>query len=271
MNFQGLKRASRQCLLDSGIQPRRLTLLFLLCFYALSIPCDCLTYVLEYQINRLSGLSAATLRNRYYLWTSTITVVINVVWVLWAAGYSAFALHLSRGQQVGFMSFPTGFRLFGKVLALAFLQFLYIWLWSILMVIPGIIAAYRYRMALYALLDDPSISASEAINISKRLTYGHKQELFLLDLSYIWYYLLGATAMLPLYLYNYGMLPVPQVWQWFSLVYLSSIVLHIAVEALFRAQVQTTYAHAYNWLLSLDQARRHDPGPRYDSNPGFPQ
>lgn len=76
MNFQGLKRASRQCLLDSGIQPRRLTLLFLLCFYALSIPCDCLTYVLEYQINRLSGLSAATLRNRYYLWTSTITVVI---------------------------------------------------------------------------------------------------------------------------------------------------------------------------------------------------
>ena len=58
-------------------------------------------------------------------------------------------------------------------------------LWSLLFVIPGIIAAYRYRMALYLLLDHPEMSVMQCIQESKRMMKGHKGELFVMDLSFL--------------------------------------------------------------------------------------
>ena len=58
-------------------------------------------------------------------------------------------------------------------------------LWSMLFVIPGLIAAYRYRFAYYNILTDGSLSASEAIALSCRQTAGMKMDLFVLDLSFI--------------------------------------------------------------------------------------
>ena len=58
-------------------------------------------------------------------------------------------------------------------------------LWSLLLFIPGIIAAYRYRFAYYNILTDGSLSASEAIALSCRQTAGMKMDLFVLDLSFI--------------------------------------------------------------------------------------
>ena len=60
-----------------------------------------------------------------------------------------------------------------------------VFLWSLLLFIPGIIAAYRYRFAYYNILTDGSLSASEAIALSSRQTAGMKMDLFVLDLSFI--------------------------------------------------------------------------------------
>ena len=60
-----------------------------------------------------------------------------------------------------------------------------VFLWSLLLFIPGIIAAYRYRFAYYNILTDGSLSASEAIALSCRQTAGMKMDLFVLDLSFI--------------------------------------------------------------------------------------
>ena len=60
-----------------------------------------------------------------------------------------------------------------------------VFLWSLLLFIPGIIAAYRYRFAYYNILTDGSLSASEAIALSSRQTVGMKMDLFVLDLSFI--------------------------------------------------------------------------------------
>ena len=61
-----------------------------------------------------------------------------------------------------------------------------------LFVIPGIIAAYRYRFALFNLYENPEISAFQALDMSKRQTAGYKAQLFLLDFSYIGWLLLAA-------------------------------------------------------------------------------
>lgn len=67
-------------------------------------------------------------------------------------------------------------------------------LWSLLFVIPGIIKAYSYSMAMYILAENPEIGALEAINRSKAMMDGHKMELFVLNLSFIGWYLLCAVT-----------------------------------------------------------------------------
>lgn len=75
-----------------------------------------------------------------------------------------------------------------------FLKNLYIFLWSLLLVIPGIIKFYAYRMVQYIMADNPEMDANEAITLSRKMMDGEKWNAFVLDLSFIGWYLLGALA-----------------------------------------------------------------------------
>jgi hypothetical protein len=68
-------------------------------------------------------------------------------------------------------------------------------LWFLLLIIPGIIKAYAYRMVPYILADNPNIGAKKAIELSNEMSDGHKFNMFVLDLSFIGWYLLGALAL----------------------------------------------------------------------------
>lgn len=74
------------------------------------------------------------------------------------------------------------------------LQSVFIFLWSLLFLIPGIIKFYSYAMSLYLVADNPQISATEAITQSRKMMDGHKMELFTLHLSYILWFLLGILT-----------------------------------------------------------------------------
>lgn len=65
-------------------------------------------------------------------------------------------------------------------------------LWFLLLIVPGIIKSYEYRMVSYLLVEDPNLTSGEAIEISRNLTDGHKWDMFVLDLSFLGWYLLGA-------------------------------------------------------------------------------
>jgi uncharacterized membrane protein len=71
----------------------------------------------------------------------------------------------------------------------------YIFLWSLLLIIPGIIKSYAYRMVPYILADNPNIGVEEAITLSNNMTRGYKFDMFVLDLSFIGWYLLGTLAL----------------------------------------------------------------------------
>lgn len=64
-------------------------------------------------------------------------------------------------------------------------QLLWITLWSMLFVIPGIVKAYSYSMMFFVIAENPKIGATKAMDISKILTQGHKADLFVLDLSFL--------------------------------------------------------------------------------------
>lgn len=78
----------------------------------------------------------------------------------------------------------------GSMLWMALFQFL----WFLLFVIPGIIKAYSYRMTPWILADNPAIGYRRALKLSMDLTRGHKWNIFVLDLSFIGWYILGVLA-----------------------------------------------------------------------------
>lgn len=73
-----------------------------------------------------------------------------------------------------------------------FLMDLFILLWGLLLIIPGIIKYYQYRMIPYILAEDPELTFTEAKELSTKMTNGQKGEIFVLDLSFIGWYLLGS-------------------------------------------------------------------------------
>lgn len=87
------------------------------------------------------------------------------------------------------------FNKFWAAFKVTFFTGLFTALWSLLFVIPGIIKAYSYSMAMYILAENPEIGALEAINRSKAMMDGHKMELFVLNLSFIGWYLLCAVTL----------------------------------------------------------------------------
>ena len=70
----------------------------------------------------------------------------------------------------------------------------YIFLWSLLCFIPGIIKSYSYSMVPYIKSENPNLSAKRCIEISSTMTNGHKSDLFYLDLSFIGWLLLGGLT-----------------------------------------------------------------------------
>ncbi len=88
----------------------------------------------------------------------------------------------------------SGFDDFFSAFKVTFLVGLYTFLWSLLFIIPGIVKSYAYSMSFYILADNKGKSARECIKESMAMTDGHKMELFVLDLSFIGWALLGALT-----------------------------------------------------------------------------
>ena len=80
----------------------------------------------------------------------------------------------------------------GKYGNIVFVNFLF--LWSLLLVIPGIVMGYAYSMVPYLLAENPALDYRRALSLSKDMTQGHKWDIFVLELSFIGWFLLGALA-----------------------------------------------------------------------------
>ncbi|MCC8181689.1 MAG: DUF975 family protein [Clostridiales bacterium] len=123
-----------------------------------------------------------------------LTIILSLYGTVMSYGYTGYALGVVRGEQPGYGELFSRFYMAGKIILATVLELCYVFLWSLLFIIPGIIASYRYRLVPYFLLDDPDISVMEAFRRSKAAMNGRKGELFTLDLSFfLW--VLGASLL----------------------------------------------------------------------------
>lgn len=84
---------------------------------------------------------------------------------------------------------------FSGTLLLNLMQTVFVCLWSLLFVIPGIVKSYSYSMAFFIKADHPEYDWRKCLEESKRLTSGHKMDLFVLDLSFIGWSIIGMLCL----------------------------------------------------------------------------
>ncbi|MCL2539104.1 MAG: DUF975 family protein [Oscillospiraceae bacterium] len=154
----------------------------------------------------LGGVTSQALAVNLIMLAPVILLVLFVVFVF-VAGYGIFVgspmevgkcryLTMCRYGEVDlgqlFFAFRGGY--YWNMVKTIFLRNLYTFLWSLLFVIPGIVKAYEYWMIPYILAENPNISKARAFELSKAVTRGEKWDIFVLDLSFIGWYILGAIA-----------------------------------------------------------------------------
>lgn len=104
-------------------------------------------------------------------------------------------MRLVRRESFRFENLFDGFKNFKSAFLTQLLMSIFIFLWTLLLIIPGIIAGYKYSMAFYILNDNPEIGAMEALKASKEMMNGYKWKLFCLQLSFIGWALLSILTL----------------------------------------------------------------------------
>ncbi|MBR2729771.1 MAG: DUF975 family protein [Lachnospiraceae bacterium] len=88
----------------------------------------------------------------------------------------------------------SGFSQYGRTFVTLFLSDLYVFLWCLLLVIPGLMKAYSYRLVPYILADDPELSPREVLEKSQQMMDGQRWNAFVYDLSFLGWEILGVLT-----------------------------------------------------------------------------
>lgn len=168
------KARAKELLRSAQVSPMRFAALFL---------------VLSYALNILDALAGGASADPLGLFVGILTSLLSTVL---SAGFILYCMAIRQGQRAEYLTLFDGFSFAGRIVGLYVLEMLFILLWSMLFIVPGIIAVYRYQFAYFNLCENPELGCMDALELSKRQTAGYKGQLVLLDLSYLGWSLLAT-------------------------------------------------------------------------------
>ena len=231
MNRREIKLTARQRAAEAGKAAKLLTLVFLLC----RVGIIALQYAGDYLASHTSSshyLSDTVASGaRSMLLSIALAMLLQLVSMILFSGYTSAALKIHRQEEFTLSTLLDGFRISLRVILLEVMEALLLMVWcyafslpvTILIAVPlqtmsasmsaeamsGIflalvfgltivvmaIISYRYRSALFLLIDHPEFSPWQCLRTASAMTRGHRMELFLLDLSFLpWMLLCVLTA-----------------------------------------------------------------------------
>lgn len=217
INRPQLKQEVRTLLSGAWVSPRGMTACYLMLILALDLT---------------DTLASALVQSDVF--TTFISLLTTWMGIVLSVGFTLYCMAVCHRQRAEYLTLFDGFSFVWKIICLEVLTYFFIYLWSMLFLIPGIIAVYRYRFALFNLCENPGISVLDALAMSKRQTMGYKRQLFFLDVSYLGWFLLSQ---LPL-IVEYGLL-LPQIVNVYSALFSGAPVPEMSVP----------YLPAWGWLL----------------------
>lgn len=110
----------------------------------------------------------------------------------WA--FTVAFLGLTRGEELKMGRLADGFNDYVRILGTTLLVQIYTFLWTLLLIVPGIIKSFSYAMTPFVLRDEPDMKYNSAIERSMQLMDGHKMELFMLYISFIGWAILACLS-----------------------------------------------------------------------------
>lgn len=144
-----------------------------------------LTFVIGVLESAASGLS----------YIPMVGVVFPLLAMPLTFGFAVAFLNNLRGGEARFETLFAGYKDFGRVFLTLLIMGIYTFLWSLLLVVPGVIKAISYTMTPFVLNDNPELSYDAAISKSSRLMQGHKMEYFVFVLSFAGWFVLSILTM----------------------------------------------------------------------------
>lgn len=130
------------------------------------------------------------------LMMSGYLIFLVLIFVPLGYGFNLAFLHFLRTDKEDTVErMFDGYKCYGRALGLVILQNVLVFLWTLLLIVPGIIKSFAYSMAIYVSKDHPELTAHKCIKRSEEMMYGHKMDLFLLYLSFIGWGLLCLLSL----------------------------------------------------------------------------
>jgi uncharacterized membrane protein len=117
-------------------------------------------------------------------------------------GYNLIFLRINRNATVSSRDLYTGYRRFFQIVTLAFMRIFIVLFWTLLLIVPGIIAMYKYCLIYYIYRDFPELSLIDVLLLSEDMMWGHKMRLFQLHLSFALWIGLSILSCGLLFLYT---------------------------------------------------------------------
>ena len=160
-------------------------------------------------LSTLTDFCRAAIQHFDSFWQSVRPALIRTffTWLSFALTYFLIGSNIQLGLARLHLSWADGERasvgtlfysfkdLFFRALWLRAVRIVRVWLWSLALIVPGIIACYRYAMASFILAENPHMTASEVLRESARMMEGNKWRLFCLQLSFLGYRLLSLLTL----------------------------------------------------------------------------
>lgn len=116
-------------------------------------------------------------------------------YIVEVGGRKYFVRAAEDDMNMSYLGFGFGGGRYIGIIKSMFYKDVLIFLWTLLLIIPGIVKGYAYRMVPYILADNPNIGYDRAVELSNEMTMGYKWDIFVLDLSFLGWYFLGALAL----------------------------------------------------------------------------
>lgn len=213
-----MKEAARNAVAESGGETKKVTIVFLIGV----VLCQVLRVLFAEVLSGMGGDSTALSQSvaagaRNFVISYGSSLVLQAVYILLIAGYSAVALELRQKNPVGMGTLLAGFRMVVRVLVMYLLVTMFTTLWSYAFALPFsavlsffvdvehpmesleammpfiiayvaivmFLVSYRYRTAYFILMDQPNLTPNQALKLATLITRGHRFRIFLLDLSFI--------------------------------------------------------------------------------------
>ena len=203
MDRKVLKMDAKAAMREAAISPYGLTVIYGVIVIVLSAIQSFFDFW-ERLLDEANGYGDPAQLMTFAISSIVFYIIYFIITTIIQFGYQSYSLKVSnRDATMSYGDLFSSARYLLKALGLSIMIGILVLLWSLLFIIPGIIAAYSYSQAIFVLVEDPNKGVMQCIRESKEMMIGHKWEYFVLELSFILWELLAIFTCGLGYIYVY--------------------------------------------------------------------